>query len=128
MKLSEGRAGKKDLLLVGIGSIVLSMLLLLFNFAVIVPVNFEQKRRVGFHSNVLLATSIILLCIAGFLICSARIIFRVRSHLRGTTADLINTVHAPCVECNGIFEVATMITLNGVHVCARCKPTYLQKI
>jgi ribosomal protein L37AE/L43A len=35
---------------------------------------------------------------------------------------------AVCVECKGSFSVESMIAHNGVYVCARCKPIFLQKL
>jgi hypothetical protein len=35
---------------------------------------------------------------------------------------------APCAECNRVFNVQDMVAHNGLHVCARCKPIFLQKL
>jgi hypothetical protein len=35
---------------------------------------------------------------------------------------------ATCVECGGVFQVENMIAHSGLHVCARCKPVFLQKL
>jgi Zn finger protein HypA/HybF involved in hydrogenase expression len=35
---------------------------------------------------------------------------------------------ATCLECNGVFSLESMIAHNGVHVCARCKPIFLQRL
>jgi uncharacterized paraquat-inducible protein A len=36
--------------------------------------------------------------------------------------------HAFCAECNGWFEVQNMVAYDDLHVCARCKPIFLQKL
>jgi hypothetical protein len=36
--------------------------------------------------------------------------------------------HAFCAECKGWFEVQNMVAYNDLHVCARCKPIFLQKL
>jgi len=33
-----------------------------------------------------------------------------------------------CAECSGVFQVQDMIAHNVLHVCARCKPIFLQKL
>jgi hypothetical protein len=33
-----------------------------------------------------------------------------------------------CAECQQVFNVHDMIAHNGLHVCARCKPIFLQKL
>jgi hypothetical protein len=35
---------------------------------------------------------------------------------------------SPCAECHRIFSIDHMITHQGVHICARCKPIFLQKL
>jgi hypothetical protein len=35
---------------------------------------------------------------------------------------------ATCVQCGGIFTVRDMIAHDGYHVCAHCKPIFLQKL
>jgi hypothetical protein len=35
---------------------------------------------------------------------------------------------ASCVECGGTFARGEMMSFEGAHVCARCKPTFLQKL
>jgi len=35
---------------------------------------------------------------------------------------------AACAECRRVFSVQDMIAHNGLHVCARCKPIFLQKL
>ena len=35
---------------------------------------------------------------------------------------------APCAECGQVFKVNEMIAHNAIHVCARCKPIFLQKL
>jgi hypothetical protein len=35
---------------------------------------------------------------------------------------------ASCVECGRIFKLEHMITHSGYHVCAQCKPLFLQKL
>jgi uncharacterized RDD family membrane protein YckC len=35
---------------------------------------------------------------------------------------------AVCAECGGIFNVQEMIPYGGVHVCAGCKPVFMQKL
>ena len=35
---------------------------------------------------------------------------------------------AVCAECKGVFNVQDMIAHRGLHVCARCKPVFLQKL
>jgi len=35
---------------------------------------------------------------------------------------------AACAECHRLFNIQDMIAHNGVHVCAHCKPIFLQKL
>jgi uncharacterized RDD family membrane protein YckC len=35
---------------------------------------------------------------------------------------------AACAECGGVFNVQDMIPYGGVHVCAGCKPVFMQKL
>jgi uncharacterized paraquat-inducible protein A len=35
---------------------------------------------------------------------------------------------AYCAECQQVFNVQDMIAHQGLHVCARCKPIFLQKL
>jgi len=35
---------------------------------------------------------------------------------------------AVCAECRDVFDVESMIAHNGLHVCARCKPIFLQRL
>jgi hypothetical protein len=37
-------------------------------------------------------------------------------------------VTAACAECNRVFDLQSMIACNGLHICARCKPVFLQKL
>ena len=47
--------------------------------------------------------------------------------LRAIAAEAPSDI-APCVECNRVFDVHNMIAHNGLYVCARCKPVFLQKL
>ncbi len=38
------------------------------------------------------------------------------------------TAQAACIECGGVFSIHDVISYNGVHVCARCKPIFFQKV
>ena len=42
--------------------------------------------------------------------------------------DLAPPEIAPCAECKQVFKVEEMIAHNGIYVCARCKPIFLQKL
>jgi uncharacterized RDD family membrane protein YckC len=33
-----------------------------------------------------------------------------------------------CAECGGIFNLQDMIAYGGIHVCANCKPVFMQKL
>jgi len=33
-----------------------------------------------------------------------------------------------CAECQGMFNIQNMIEHLDLHVCARCKPSFLQKL
>ncbi|HYG35210.1 MAG TPA: RDD family protein, partial [Clostridia bacterium] len=35
---------------------------------------------------------------------------------------------AVCAECGGIFNAQDMITHGNMHICARCKPVFMQKL
>ena len=35
---------------------------------------------------------------------------------------------AVCAECGGVFNVQDMIAYGGIHVCAGCKPVFMQKL
>ena len=48
-------------------------------------------------------------------------------HLRPIEGEALSDT-AACVECKRVFNVRDMVAHNGLHVCARCKPIFLQKI
>src|ERR1043166_4524243 len=35
---------------------------------------------------------------------------------------------AVCAECGRVFEMENMIAYGGIHVCAECKPVFMQKL
>jgi hypothetical protein len=39
-----------------------------------------------------------------------------------------NAARAACAECSGLSSIQDLISYGGVHVCARCKPVFLQKL
>jgi uncharacterized RDD family membrane protein YckC len=45
-----------------------------------------------------------------------------------TAAATASATEAVCAECNAVFSVNDMIRHGGVHVCANCKPVFMQKI
>lgn len=45
-----------------------------------------------------------------------------------TTATVASGVEAVCAECGGIFDKNEMIPHGNAHVCAKCKPVFLQKL
>ena len=47
--------------------------------------------------------------------------------LKATESE-VPTDTAFCAECNQVFNVQDMIAHRGLHVCARCKPVFLQKL
>jgi hypothetical protein len=38
------------------------------------------------------------------------------------------TGQAACAECNALFDVQDLVAHNDLHVCAHCKPIFLQKL
>jgi uncharacterized RDD family membrane protein YckC len=50
------------------------------------------------------------------------------NELAATTATVAGGVEAVCVECGGIFDKSEMIPHRNTHVCAKCKPVFLQKL
>ena len=66
--------------------------------------------------------------IAAFLGTGAVVVLRSRKYLRDESPSTGIADQAVCAECSGIFNVQNMIALAGVHVCARCKPLFLQKL
>lgn len=128
MKLPNASKAERELLVIGLASIGLSVLLIVFTLAVIVPVDIEQKRRIGSGSFILRAAAVNLLATSAFLIVSAVVVLRNRKHLDASQGASADTDRAPCAECNEILDLTRMISLNGVYVCSRCKPAHLQKL
>lgn len=44
------------------------------------------------------------------------------------TANLATGAEAVCAECGGIFDKNEMIRHGNAHICAKCKPVFLQKL
>jgi len=38
------------------------------------------------------------------------------------------TAQATCAECGAVFDIQDLISYSGVHVCARCKPVFFQRV
>jgi len=45
-----------------------------------------------------------------------------------TAAPALAPGQAVCAECGGVFNAQDMIPYGGVHVCAGCKPVFMQKL
>ena len=50
------------------------------------------------------------------------------NELAATTAAVTAGAEAVCAECGGIFDKIEMIQLGNAHICAKCKPVFLQKL
>jgi hypothetical protein len=46
----------------------------------------------------------------------------------GPSGAAVGPGEALCAECGGVFPVENMIPFRSVHVCANCKPTFMQKL
>jgi hypothetical protein len=65
--------------------------------------------------------------LSGFLIGSGITLF-LSGALSKKRKTLVETSEAACVQCGGIFGIEDMIAHGDYHVCARCKPIFLQKL
>lgn len=50
------------------------------------------------------------------------------TELASTTATVTAGTEAVCVECGGIFDKNEMISHANAYICAKCKPTFMQKL
>jgi hypothetical protein len=48
--------------------------------------------------------------------------------LRAIKGEASSSETAACAECDGVFKIEEMIAHKDLHVCARCKPIFLQKL
>jgi|SRR3954468_935546 hypothetical protein len=124
MKPYSVSVAKRETLTLGIGSIVLAVALIILA-GVIWAFIALGGGIVGEPAYLIVA---IVLFVAIYLGIAAVIMLRCRRYLREEmlNAGIVNG--AACAECHGIFNVQSMVAINGLHVCARCKPILLQKL
>jgi hypothetical protein len=121
-----------EMLILGVGSIVIALALLVLAVVLVIlysQVNgsssiFSSPDVSRFLRLIWLATA----TMAVFFIVVALVALRSRRYLRDEPPWAVGPNQAVCAECGGAFNVHNMIAHNGLHVCARCKPIFLQKL
>jgi uncharacterized RDD family membrane protein YckC len=53
---------------------------------------------------------------------------RVAAATPAPAAAPLSAGEAVCAECNGVFNIQDMIRHGNIHVCANCKPIFMQKL
>lgn len=117
---------KRELLVLGVAFIVIPIILMAF----VCELFFE--RRFPFYAatdrNEISLVFLFLLIIAAFLWLAALVMLRSRKYLRDESPNASVAEQAVCAECKGTFEIQNMVAHGRFHVCARCKPIFLQKL
>ncbi len=103
-------------------------------------IHFLQKRRfwawvAGLILGALYAPSLFLplgvMILVGLLAEGSRNEFGLQKKIASTRASgpgAGNTAQAACAECHGLFSIQDLISYDGVQMCARCKPIFLQRL
>jgi magnesium-transporting ATPase (P-type) len=132
VKPGHAAKAKREMMLLGVGSIFIAIAL--FALAVVLLILYSQIKGSSLLFSSTEVSSFLQLALLAtatmtfFFVAVAAITLRSRKHLRDEPPAIAGPNQALCAECNRPFELQSLIEYHGQHVCAHCKPIFLQKL
>jgi len=132
VKPHNASKAKMEMLILGVGSFVIALALIGLVIALVILYPQVKAGGMSFTSADLSGFMLLVLLLAAtmavFFIVVTLVALRSRKYLLDESPGAVGPNQAACVECNRAFDLQSMIEYNGLHVCARCKPIFLQKL
>jgi hypothetical protein len=132
VKPGQAAKAKREMMLLGVGSIIIALALLVLTAVLFTLYSKIKGSSLLFSSTeasgLLRLEVLVTAAMTFFFVAVAVLALRNRKHLRDEPPGIPGPNQALCAECHRPFELQSLIEYRGQHVCAQCKPIFLQKL